>query len=75
MNARDVVLLNVIYPDVQPDLANSNYKKCVMSKLFYQGRQYAENKHKLHCDHSKAVLYKLKCNERQNHVLLKIRAF
>lgn len=57
MHSRDVVPLNVIYPDVQPGLANSNCNKCVMSKLFYHGRQSAKNKHKRPCNHSEDVLY------------------
>lgn len=71
LNARECVPLSMIYSDVQPDLANSNCKKCVMSKLFYQGRQCAENKHKRTCNHSEVVSYKVKCNETQSKVLLK----
>lgn len=59
------------YSDVQPDLPNSNGKKCVMSKLFYQGLQCAENKHKRTCNHSEVVSYKVKCNETQSKVLVK----
>lgn len=59
MHARDVIPLNVIYSDVQPGLANSICKNCVMSKLFYHGRQSAKNKYKQPCNNSEVVLCKL----------------